>query len=99
MDPRNTEQERWERHMEQNIVQRERSSQCEDLVNYLTEWDHGITSYEAYDQLGITQLTARKSELEKRGYQFRDEWETRHARNGRRIKLKRYWLDEASRSV
>ncbi len=67
-------------------------TQVEDLINYLKKWDHGITSFEAYSELGITQLTARLSEARKKGYEFEGQWEKRHARNGRPIKVKRYRL-------
>lgn len=69
-----------------------RKTQVDDLIDYLQRWDHGITSYEAYSQLGITQITARMSEAKKKGYQFRSKWVKHHARNGREVKLKRYWL-------
>ena len=67
-------------------------TQVEDLIAYLKEWDHGITSFEAYSELGITQLTARISEARKKGHEFTRTWEKRHARNGRPIKVKRYRL-------
>lgn len=90
INPYNSEQERYEERIA-NICP-PKTTQCEDLLAYLQRWDHGITSFEAYDQLGITQLTARLSELKKKGHQFDAEWQHRTARNGRQIQVKRYRL-------
>lgn len=45
-------------------------SQTEQIIKYLKEYGT-ITSFEAYVDLGITQLAARISELQEQGYCFK----------------------------
>lgn len=65
-------------------------TQAEKIVDYIDK--HGsITSLEAYQDLGITQLGARIWELEKRGgYQIKHERKTVVNRNGDKIKIVAY---------
>ena len=66
-------------------------SQKQRVINYIRE--HGsITSYEAYKDLGITQLGARIDGLMKDGYSFRTEWENNENRYGEQTSYKRYYL-------
>lgn len=47
----------------------ENRTQCKKIVDYIRENGH-ITSYEAYAKLHITQLAARITDLESRGFVF-----------------------------
>lgn len=47
-------------------------TQREKVLNYITKFG-SITSWEAYSELGITQLAARIFELKKLGYEFSKE--------------------------
>lgn len=68
-----------------------RTNQREKVLNYITQ--HGsITSYQAYLELGITQLATRISELKEQGYKFTDEWVTKKNRDGTVVSFKKYML-------
>ena len=45
------------------------ATQCKRIIEYIRENGH-ITSYEAYAKLDITQLAARITDLESRGFVF-----------------------------
>ena len=66
-------------------------SQKQRIINYIREFG-SITSYEAYSDLGITQLGARIDQLKKEGYEFKIEWESNTNRFGERTDYKRYYL-------
>lgn len=63
------------------------------IVNYIKQFG-SITSKDAYNDLGITQLGARIDDLEKLGYCFKKEWETGKNRFGEDTPYKRYSLIE-----
>lgn len=44
-------------------------TQCKRIIEYIRENGH-ITSYEAYAKLRVTQLAARITDLESRGFEF-----------------------------
>lgn len=69
-------------------------NQKEEILDYIKK--HGsITSYEAYQKLGITQLGARLDDLKKEEYEFKTEWA--HSKRKGKIKyFKRYSLKEVS---
>lgn len=67
------------------ITQRER------IIKYIREFG-SITSFEAYKDLGITQLATRIKELKEEGYKFRTEWKVDKNRYGEPINYKRYYL-------
>ena len=67
------------------ITQRDR------VINYIREFG-SISSWEAYKDLGITQLATRIKELKEQGYEFRTEWESSKNRFGERTDYKRYYL-------
>ena len=66
-------------------------SQKQRIINYIREFG-SITSYEAYSDLGITQLGARIDQLKKEGFKFRTEWESNTNRFGEKTEYKRYYL-------
>lgn len=66
-------------------------SQKQRIINYIREFG-SISSWEAYSDLGITQLGARIDQLKKEGYEFKTEWESSTNRFGERTDYKRYYL-------
>ena len=66
-------------------------SQKDRIINYIRQFN-SISTWEAYADLGITQLGARIDQLKKEGYQFRTEWETGQNRFGEKTEYKRYYL-------
>lgn len=67
------------------ITQRDR------VINYIREFG-SIPSWEAYKDLGITQLATRIKELKEQGYEFKTEWESSTNRFGEKTDYKRYYL-------
>ena len=47
----------------------QKQTQCKKIVEYIRANGH-ITSYEAYAKLDVTQLAARITDLESRGFEF-----------------------------
>ena len=68
-------------------------SQKERIIKYIRDYG-SISSWEAYSDLGITQLGARIDQLKKEGYNFRTEWETGKNRYGEPVTFKRYYLED-----
>lgn len=68
-----------------------KTTQKQRIINYMRQFG-SITSYEAYADLGITQLGSRIDQLKKEGYEFKTEWESSTNRFGERTDYKRYYL-------
>lgn len=68
-----------------------RKNQREKVIDYIKKYG-SITSYQAYLDLGITQLATRISELKEQGYSFTDEWITKKNRDGEPVSFKKYML-------
>lgn len=66
-------------------------SQKDRIINYIREFG-SITSKEAYDDLGITQLATRIKELKESGYEFTTKWERGKNRYNDKVDFKRYYL-------
>lgn len=66
-------------------------NQKQRIINYIREYG-SISSWEAYADLGITQLGARIDQLKKDGYEFTTEWESSTNRFGEKTDYKRYYL-------
>lgn len=66
-------------------------SQKDRIINYIRQFG-SITSWEAYQDLGVMQLGARIDQLQKDGYAFRTEWESKKNRYGENVSFKRYYL-------
>lgn len=66
-------------------------TQKDRILQYIREFG-SISSWEAYKELGITQLGARIDNLKKEGYQFRTEWESSTNRYNEKVEYKRYYL-------
>lgn len=68
-----------------------KTNQKSRIVDYIKQFG-SITSWEAYNELGITQLGARIDQLQKEGYEFKTEWEHKKNRYGENVSFKRYYL-------
>ena len=66
-------------------------TQKDRIINYIRQFG-SISSWEAYSELGITQLGARIDQLKKEGYEFKMEWESNKNRFGEKTDYKRYYL-------
>lgn len=70
-------------------------TQKERILKYIKEFGY-ITSWQAYQDLGIMQLGARIDQLQKEGYKFKTEWEYKKNRYGENVSFKRYSLEVAN---
>lgn len=68
-------------------------TQKDRIINYIREFG-SISSWEAYKDLGITQLGARIDQLKKEGHSFSTEWESNTNRFGEKTEYKRYYLND-----
>ena len=68
-------------------------NQRQQILQYIEDFG-SITSYEAYIDLGITQLATRIKELKEQGYQFNYRWITKKNRYGKPVRFKEYTLME-----
>ena len=66
-------------------------NQHELVLKYITDFGY-ITSWQAYQDLGITQLGARIKELKGKGYQFRTENVKTKNRYGKPSHYYKYYL-------
>jgi hypothetical protein len=70
-----------------------KTTQKQRVIDYIQEFG-SISSWEAYADLGITQLGARIDQLKKEGYEFETEWESKKNRHGDNTTYKRYRIAE-----
>lgn len=68
-------------------------TQKDRIINYIRQFG-SITSWEAYQDLGVMQLGARIDQLKKEGYKFKTEWESNTNRFGEKTDYKRYYLTD-----
>lgn len=68
-------------------------TQKQNILKYINDFG-SITSFQAYIDLGITQLGARIKELKKKGYIFKTEWVAMKNRYGKDVRFKKYMLEE-----
>lgn len=68
-------------------------NQRQRIIDYINQFG-SITSKDAYDDLGITQLATRIKELKEQGYKFETKWESSKNRYGERVDFKRYYLEK-----
>ena len=66
-------------------------SQKEMILQYIADFG-SITSFQAYSDLGITQLATRIKELKAKGYVFQTEPKTTTNRYGRPVRFSVYRL-------
>jgi hypothetical protein len=67
-------------------------NQKELIIKYIKDFG-SITSYQAYIDLGITQLATRIKELKEQGYSFSYEWISKKNRYGKPVAFKKYKLE------
>ena len=70
-------------------------NQCQRIIKYIKDFG-AITSFQAYTDLGITQLGARIFELKKQGYKFKTKFKADKNRYGEPIKYVVYELEEVN---
>lgn len=68
-------------------------NQKELILKYIADFGY-ITSFQAYADLGITQLGARIKELKAKGYMFRTEPQKTKNRYGKPVHFVKYYLIE-----
>ena len=68
------------------------------VLQYIRDFG-SITSYSAYVDLGITQLATRIKELKQEGYYFTYEIEVKKNRYGKKVRFKRYKLEEVNENI
>lgn len=68
-------------------------SQKERVLKYIEDFG-SISSFEAYRDLGITQLGARIWELKKDGYDIKTRWKALYNRYLEKVTYKEYYLEE-----
>lgn len=73
-------------------------NQCEKIVFYIQMFG-SISSMEAFQDLGITRLSARIYELRNEGYQFDEKFETAKNRFGESVSYKRYKFQKETKGV
>lgn len=66
-------------------------NQKQRIINYIREFG-SITSWEAYQDLGVMQLGARIDQLQKDGYTFETKWEHKKNQYNEDVSFKRYYL-------
>jgi hypothetical protein len=70
-----------------------KTTQKQRVIDYIQEFG-SISTWDAYADLGITQLGARIKELKRQGYEFETEWESKKNRYGENTTYKRYRIAE-----
>lgn len=73
-------------------------TQRELIIKYIEDFG-SITSYQAYIDLGITQLATRVKELKEQGYDFTCEWITKKNRYGKPVRFKKYKLEVVHENI
>jgi hypothetical protein len=73
--------------MAKRVTQRDR------VLAYIRDFG-SITSWQAYEDLGIMQLGTRIFELKERGYRFKKEKVTKKNRYGDKCRFDKYMLEE-----
>lgn len=68
-------------------------TQADEIMEYIDRFG-SITSKEAYDDLGITQLGARVWELKRKGVEFTELWTSGKNRKGKEVRFIRYMFKE-----
>lgn len=70
-------------------------TQKERIIEYIRKFG-SITRYEAYMDLGVTQLGARIDQLKKEGYELKTKWINKKNRFNEPVSFKRYYLDDGA---
>lgn len=64
-------------------------TQAEMIVEYIDKFG-SITSRDAFNDLGVTRLSARIADLKNRGYSIEEVWESSKNRFGATVSYKRF---------
>lgn len=75
------------------MLQAEKMTQDERVLNYMKQFG-GITTQEAFIDLGVTRLSAKIYNLKKRGYKITSEYKTGKNRFGETTYFKKYMLEK-----
>lgn len=67
-------------------------TQCDRILDYMLRFG-SISTYEAFNDLGVTRLASRINDLKDIGFVINSEFETRKNRFGDSVSYKRYRLD------
>lgn len=70
-------------------------SQKELILKYINDFG-SITSFQAYSDLGITQLATRIKELKAKGYVFQTETQRSQNRYGKPVHYVKYYLKQTA---
>lgn len=70
-----------------------KTNQRELILKYIADFGY-ITSFQAYQDLGITQLATRIKELKERGYEFKTVPQKTKNRYGKPVHYVKYYLIE-----
>lgn len=62
------------------------------ILDYMRD-NGSVTTYEAFEELGITKLTTRISEFRAMGYKIRQQTYSGRNRFGKLVTYNRYWLE------
>lgn len=73
-------------------------TQKQAIVKYCQE-NGSITSFEAYTELGVTQLATRILELKNKGYEFSKTRESRIGRYGRPVRFDHYKITKVGEQI
>lgn len=66
-------------------------NQCVRVLDYIREHD-GITSKQAFSEIGVARLSSRIFDLKEQGYPIYDEWITVRNRYGEKCRVKQFRL-------
>ena len=77
-----------------NHTANKKMSQRERVLKYIEDFGY-ITSWDAYKDLGVTQLATRIFELKEEGYEFEKEWVSTKNRYGVKCGYAKYKLKES----
>lgn len=80
------------------MKEKEVMTQKKAIVQYCID-NGSISSWEAYQHLGITQLATRISELKEKGYVFDKTTETKEGRYGRKVHFDHYKIVKAGEQL
>ena len=70
-----------------------KNTQKDMILKYIRDFGY-ITSFQAYADLGVTQLGARIKELKERGYEFKTEPQIGKNRYEKPVRFVKYYLIE-----
>lgn len=77
-------------------VAAQKQTQINRIIDYMTRWGW-ITPLSAFQELGITKLATRISEMKDQGIGIYSEYVNVRTRFGEEVRVKRYRLDDTTR--